>query len=418
MQNCREYLIIDMLKSVLKYGALGALFLAMPFHSCSTHKDMGQNQVSEGHFRLYTYPERPSEYLLKSRDERYQDIVFAAINDLEGKVAPSKYIVVDPAQNEKFNMEIGGISAYKAYIQILRDKFGDKAQVISSGSVFSPKTSVEETLFYLNYLGLDASGLSKSDFFLPFENNFLQVLDDKLKTANFPVLLSNAYNLSLADRFEFKKIQESLIVPTDKVNVGYISLIAPTMAQSFDSKKLNKVYFEGLAPKIINLSNSLRKKGAEVIALMISHGLDCTSQQSETQRIDRHKVNFMPSDEKVCDLFKNELVQTLQKLPPNMVDIVFTNGIDSKVANVIAGHPVLQSFKGAEHMSWAKLVYDTKLRRVVKNRTQIMQPIQMCHTFFKETEDCYTKEVLRNIEIIPAQFLGEEVKIQPLPIRK
>ena len=166
MQNCREYLIIDMLKSVLKYGALGALFLAMPFHSCSTHKDMGQNQVSEGHFRLYTYPERPSEYLLKSRDERYQDIVFAAINDLEGKVAPSKYIVVDPAQNEKFNMEIGGISAYKAYIQILRDKFGDKAQVISSGSVFSPKTSVEETLFYLNYLGLDASGLSKSDFFL------------------------------------------------------------------------------------------------------------------------------------------------------------------------------------------------------------------------------------------------------------
>ena len=190
------------------------------------------------------------------------------------------------------------------------------------------------------------------------------------------------------------------------------------MAQSFDSKKLNKVYFEGLAPKIINLSNSLRKKGAEVIALMISHGLYCTSQQSETQRIDRHKVNFMPSDEKVCDLFKNELVQTLQKLPPNMVDIVFTNGIDSKVANVIAGHPVLQSFKGAEHMSWAKLVYDTKLRRVVKNRTQIMQPIQMCHTFFKETEDCYIKEVLRNIEIIPAQFLGEEVKIQPLPIRK
>ena len=407
-----------MIKSVIKFCALCTLFLAMPFHSCSTHKDMGQNQVGEGHFRLYSYPEKTDEYLVKSKDERYQDVVFAAINDLEGKIQANEYLVIDPAQDEKYDIEIGGISAFKAYANILKDKFGESVQFISSGSLFSKKSSVEETLFYLNYLGLDASGLSKSDFSLPFEENFLNVMDEKLKSAKFPVLLSNVYNLSLANRFEFKNIQESVVVPAGKLNVGYISLVAPTMAQTFDSKKLNKVYFESLAPKIINLSNKLKKDGANIVALMISHGLDCTSQQSETQNIDRQKVNFMPSDEKVCDLFENELVQTLQKLPPAMVDIVFTNGVDSKVANLIAGHPVLQSFKGAEHMSWAKLVYDTKLNRVVRSKTQIMQPIQMCHAFFKETEDCYVKEVLRNIEIVPAKFLGEEIKIQPLPIRK
>lgn len=101
-----------------------------------------------------------------------------------------------------------------------------------------------------------------------------------------------------------------------------------------------------------------------------------------------------------------------------MVDIVFTNGVDSKVANLIEGYPVLQNFTGAEHLAWAKLVYDTKFKTVVKNKTQVMQPIHLCHSFFKKTEDCYTKEVLRNIEMVPARFLNEEVTIEPLPTRK
>ena len=401
----------------MKIIVLFALFIILPFQSCSTHKDMGQNQVIEGHFRLYTYPEKPNEYLVQSDGERYQDIVFAAINDLEGKIHPNNYSVIDPAQNYKYDIKVGGLSAYKAYTNILKQKFGSALQVISSGSLFSDKANINETIFYLNYLGLDASGLSKSDFTLPFSKNYMQTLDEKLKGAKFPILSSNVFNLSIANKFQFDNIKESVIVPAGKVKVGYISVIAPSMAQTFDSRKLNKIYFESMAPKIITLANNLRKQGADVVALLASHGMDCTSQQSQTQSINSYKVNFMPNDEKVCDLFKNELAQTLRKLPPDMVDIVFTNGIDSKVANVIAGHPVLQSYQDAEHLSWAKLVYDTKLKRVVKSKTQLMQPIQMCHSFFKETQDCYVKEVLRNIELTPAKFLGEEVKVQPLPTR-
>ncbi|MCO4752959.1 MAG: hypothetical protein KC478_00685 [Bacteriovoracaceae bacterium] len=401
----------------MKIIVLFSLFIILPFQSCSTHKDMGQNQIIEGHFRLYTYPEKPNEYLVKSDGERYQDIVFAAINDLEGKIHPNSYSVIDPAQNYKYDIKIGGLSAYKAYTNILKQKFGSALQLVSSGSLFSEKANMNETIFYLNYLGLDASGLSKSDFTLPFRKNYMQELDKRLKSAKFPVLSSNVFNLSIANKFQFENIKESVIVSAGKVKVGYISLIAPALAQTFDSRKLNKTYFESMAPKIITLSNELRKKGADVVALMASHGLDCTSQQAETEHIDSYKVNFMPNDEKVCDLFKNELALTLKKLPPSMVDIVFTNGMNSKVSNVIAGHPVLQSYEGAEHLSWAKLVYDTKLKRVVKTKTQLMQPIQMCHSFFRETQDCYVKEVLRNIEITPAKFLGEEVKVQPLPTR-
>ncbi len=223
---------------------------------------------------------------------------------------------------------------------------------------------------------------------------------------------SNLFSLKSAEEFKLENILQSTIVETNGVKIGYLSLISPAMARSLDRKKMNKVYFQPMAAKIITLSNELRRKGAQVIGLMVSGGLDCTSMQSQAEGISEKKVNFRPSTDKVCDLYKNELSETLKKLPPGLVDIVFSNGVDSKVANLVNGYPVLQNYYGGDHISWAKIVVDTKHNRVVKNKTQIMQPIQLCHKFFEETEDCYAAETLRNIEIVPAKFLGKQVKIK------
>lgn len=402
----------------MKIAALIILSILLCFHSCSSHRDMSGNQVSEGHYRLYSFPEKPKEYFESSPDERYQDIIFAVINDTKGRVHPNKTLVVDPARNTNLSVDIGGVNGYKAYLKILREKFPNQVQVVSSGSFISEEVPLSETLFYYNYLELNAAGLSREEFSLPFNGDYIKRLDRSLSGANFKIISSNIFSLEQAEDFQLENILQSSIVEEGDLKVGYISLVSPTMAKTFDSQKLNKVYFTPMAPKIITLANELKKKGADIIALMVSHGLDCTSQQSQGEEISPYKVNFYPKNEKVCELYDNELKETLAKLPPAMVDIVFTNGVSSKVANFIGGYPVLQSFSEGEHMSWAKLVYDTKFKRVVKDKTQIMQPAQICHQFFKETQDCYTKEVLRNIELVPAVFLGEEVKVEELPTRK
>lgn len=403
----------------MKFAVLVVLSLLLPFHSCSTHKNMGKNQRAEGHFRLYTYPENPGEYFFNNKDEeRYKEVVFAVLNDTGASPAANIHKVIDPSQGQSFNIKIGGVSGYKAYLKILREKFPGKVQTVSSGSLFNPNLRPKETIFYADYLGIDVAGLSKSDFSLPIKGNYLQSLDKQIQSARFKTVSSNIFNLEAGGDFELENILQSVIVDVDGLKIGYISMIAPSMAKEFDSEKLNKIYFQPMAAKIITLTNELRRKGANMVALMVANGVDCTSQQSQAEKISQFKVNFMPSNEKVCDLYENELALTLQKLPPNMVDIVFTNGMDSKVANIISGYPVLQSFPGGEHLSWAKLVYDTKFERVVHNKTQVMQPVQLCHEFFAETEDCYVKETLRNIELEPAVFLGEKVEIQPIPTRK
>lgn len=394
------------------------LLALIPFHSCTLTKDMGKNQVVEGHFRLYTYPEEKDDYFQKNKKNDRKEIIFAVFNDFEGLIQPNKHIMIDPSQGEKYNVKIGGIAGLQGYLKILREEFKDSVMLINSGSIFSSTANVRETVFYANYVGLDVSGLSRSDFALPFKSDYVNRLDRYLSKANFKTVSSNLFNLEEAANFDLKNISRTAIVETNGVKVGHISMVAPAMAKDFDAKKLNKVYFQPMAANIISLANELRKSGAEVISLMVSHGIDCTSQISQSEDINYYKVNFQPKNDKVCLLYENELAETLKKLPPGMVDIVFTNGKDSKVANFISGYPVLQSYPGGEHLSWAKLVFDTKQKRIVKEQTQIMQPVQLCHKFFKETEDCYVKEVLRNVEIVPAKFLGKEVKVQALPTRR
>ena len=130
------------------------------------------------------------------------------------------------------------------------------------------------------------------------------------------------------------------------------------------------------------------------------------------------EINFLEENANVCEKFNNETIEALKQIPPNYLDVVFTSGKDSKVANFINGYPVLQNFANGTDFSWVKLTYDHKQKAVVKERTQILQPVRTCHQFFRETEDCYTKEVLRNVEIKKAKFLNNKIKIDPIPIHK
>lgn len=409
------------------------LIAALPF-SCSTFKDMGQNQTTEGHFRLYSYPERIKKYIefekAKEKDlkellevgnkkqQRYEDLVLVSINDFKGKLESTDYNYLDRAQNSNHMIKVGGIAAYKAYFKILRDKLKGNVQFISAGSLFSDKVAPHKIIFYMNYLGIDIAGIGVHDFAMKYKYNYLNYLNEVFRKAQFTPILSNAFDLRSNDQVNFRNIRSSVIKSVGNLKVGYMSLIAPKQVNNIESKKLTGIYFEKLPVKIIKLSNQLRKQGADIIVALIGEGIDCTSQQSQELNIDEYKVNFLEENDKVCDKFNNETIETLKQLPPNYIDVVFTSGKNSKVANMINGYPVLQNYANGNDFSWIKLTFDHKQRKVVQERTQILQPVSTCHNFFKETQDCYTKEVLRNVEVKKAKFLNKKIKIEPIPTHK
>ncbi len=150
---------------LMKFAALIILSILLPFHSCSSHKDMGANQLREGHTRLYTFPEKKKEYFQDSLSDDQKEIVFAVLNDFRGEVQAKERALLDPSQDKRYTIKSGGISAYQAYLDLLRENFPGKVAVVNSGSLFGPDKNPEESLFYLNTLDIDVSRPLQDRFF-------------------------------------------------------------------------------------------------------------------------------------------------------------------------------------------------------------------------------------------------------------
>ncbi len=187
------------------------------------------------------------------------------------------------------------------------------------------------------------------------------------------------------------------------------------MAEKIPAKNINGLYIQNPTKSILKYGHILRRKGVHIIVLTFPKGLDCTSLLAKEKEISELKVNFNPHNTEYCDLYKNELVDVLEQLPPHTIDVILTSGKKSKVANFIKGHPVLQNHGRGHYISWMKIYFDTKYNRIAPELTKIFQPVQLCHQFFNKEQDCFTGEKYNDRELIPASFLGEPIFVKNIP---
>lgn len=404
----KNYLSLKVTKQHMKQ--LSLIVLLFTLTACSSLNQMSANQKKEGHYRLYTHPEKIKT---NHTDKRYKRIVFFSSNDFRGEIQ-SKFYKVKNRFKEKRYLGIGGISAYKAYIEAAKKVFPNQVIHIDSGSFLVPTKNPSKTIFYYNYLGLSAAAMGSSEFTFDRKEKLFR----HIKKANFPVIVSNIYDLQTNQSYKSKALKRSYIKTINGIKIGFISTFSNEHIGMIPKEKLQGLFLRSTAQTVISEANYLRRKGAKVIALLTNSSIDCSTQEAETQKISHFKVNFDSRSSKSCNTYKNPLAQALKLLPKKTLDIVFTSSAESKIANTLYGIPVLQSFPGGEHLSWAELYYDTKLKVVSDKKTKIYQPIHLCHHFLKSTQDCYIQEDFSFEEVVPAIFLGEKIKVNPLPLHR
>lgn len=405
------------IKNLLKFTLTSFLAYSF-FSSCSSIKDMSYNQKKIGHRSLYAYPDKLKSHP-KDDDDRFKKLVVVGINDFNGKIEPLTTTINEKRLNKHFKLKdlsIGGISGVKAYLDIFDKKFPDQTLYLDSGSFMNTQNQHTRMAFLYKYLNLDAVNLGINEFNLntttPVYPSYLSRL---FKGSNYKVLASNLFDLKEVENINWPNIQRSLLVTKNGLKVGVLGMISQEMANKKFSRKLSGVYVQNLAKTIITEANNLEKSGAQIIVLMLNHGIDCSSKIANELGFNKSKVNFNPLDNSSCEGNENEAVKVLSLIPPQMIDLVLSSGKTSKVANFIHDIPVLQSEGNGKYLSWAELYYDTKLKKVFKEDTRIHQPIQLCHQFIKESEDCYLEDEDSDIEIIPAKFLETEVIINKNP---
>lgn len=392
---------------------LRSLLLLIVGIGCSTTHEMADNQKSEGHYRLYTYPDKIQESNFDK--SRFKKIVIASTNDLAGNLKPHTYQIPNRFEEQR-SISIGGINGIKTYVNLLKKHFDNSVLYVDSGSRYHKTQSHLQTDFYYNYLNVDAVALGTAELNLHHQRlSFKGYIEYLAAKSNFAILASNIFDLKNAEPIKWRGVSEFTIKEINSVKVGIISVLSQKEALKAQAKNINGLYIQNQAQNIIEKSKILKRKGANIIIAMTNSNIDCVSQIAQKYNVAPDKVNFDPTEFNICLEYENELSQTLKKLPPNTIDLVITSGSNLKTANFVQGIPVMQNPGQGKYLSWIELMYDEKHNTIVKSQTRIRQPIQLCHQFFKETQDCFIENDIKDREIIPAKFLGHPVQTTDIP---
>ncbi len=371
--------------------------------ACSFKKT---NQTLKGHEELYAEPE--PQLLRLSTDERR--IVVAATNDLHGNLAPLD-VSFDDQKKQKQSVRIGGQPVITQYFQILRETHKN-VLLVDSGDILGKASDTTAMASFLKTNQYDAVTVGLRDFNLKVPSaiggtrDLFQRFAREIST---PLLLGNLYDLKTARVVEWEGTKSHLLKEMDGVKIGIIGIIPDDVVGQTPVNNRVGFYVESMLQSTLRHARLLRSLGADLIVVITHQGIDCHSRLSEEGRLPTDKVNFEPALERACDL-RSPLGEYLDRLPPNLVDVVVGGRTEEKMANIVNGIVVLGGFPDGKSFSHVELVVDVNSRQLNREKTVVHQPVLFCHEFFKETNDCYTGDpTIDHSQRTSARFLGKPI---------
>lgn len=376
--------------------------------ACSYKKG---NQIERGHEKLYSEPNAPVSSEAETRPH-HKKVVIASTNDIHGNYKPEIKTFSDKHTEGKQSIRIGGVDVVNSYFKILREVHPNLV-LVNSGDILSSTTELKLVRDYYSFLKYDAITLGLGDFNLkvPAEVGTSADLFKKFSKRNStPLVISNLYDLKTARGVEWEGTKSHIIKDVGGVRVGIIGLIPDDISQLTPVQNRVGLFIESMTQSTLRHARLLRSLGAEIIVVLTHQGLDCSTELASTKKLPPSKVNFEPLQEGVCET-DNLLGQYLDRLPPQLVDVVVGGRVPNKMANCVKGTLVLSGFHDGESFNYVEFTVDTKANRIIPGKTIVHQPVMFCHEFFKETNDCYSEDSsVNHKERIPATFLGKPIE--------
>lgn len=380
------------------------LCLFLVLNACS-FKNKANNQKLKGHEELYSEPESKISKL----DSSERRVVIAATNDLHGNFNPPPITFEDDENKQDQSIQIGGEEVITQYLGILRDTYKDVV-LVDSGDIFSKSESLNEVRNFYQKNKYDALTVGLRDFNLkvPSGNN-AQMFQEFAKSSKVPLLLGNLYELKTARVVEWEGVKSHLLKEVNGIKVGLIGIIPDDIVEQTPVNNRVGLFVENMLQATLRHARLLRSLGADVVVVMTHQSINCGKELAEEAKLPVSKVNFDPQRESVCNL-KSPLGIYLERLPPQLVDVVIAGRNEHKVANYVNGTLVMAGHADGKSFSYVEFVVDTKTRKIVKEKTNVHQPVMFCHEFFKETEDCYYEDPsVNHKKRVPAKFLGKDI---------
>jgi len=386
--------------------------LLVALAGCSFFKK--SNEKAQGHERLYSSPESDGAHTLRSGERR---LVFVATNDLRGELEAKQVSASDRHSPHATLISIGGVEVFARYLEILRETYPDEVVLVDSGNSLAgaklaQKTKAQAGLEAFARLNYQALTLGPADLKAGPALGYSAVASEWLPLVlgrqKLPLVLSNLIDLKRGEAVAWPGVETQLLKEINGVRVGFVGLFPDNLMTGKDAPSLPGHYVEPMVQAFLKHNRSLRLKGAQVVVLLTNAPVKCGEKIAELKKLPLSKVNFDPSAPSVCDP-DSVLARFLSELPPQSADLVISGGTQ-KVANLIAGTPVISGFPEGRSFSRVDLIFNIQTNELVRERSLIHQPTLLCHRFFQESEDCYTEDPsVDHRKTGPAKFLKREI---------
>ncbi len=194
------------------------------------------------------------------------------------------------------------------------------------------------------------------------------------------------------------------------MKVGIIGLVPDDLVEQTPVDSRIGLYVESMLQSTLRHARLLRSIGADLIVVLTHQGLNCGENIAQELKLPLSKVNFEPTKSGACDL-SSKLGEYLNRLPPNLVDVVIGGRNHQKTANYVNGTLVLSSFEKGMSFSYAEFFFNQQTKKINRDMTIVHQPVLFCREFFKETNDCYYEDPSIDHKVrSEATFLGLPVK--------
>lgn len=385
------------------------ILLTLLLASCTFKKKDLTNQKATGHDELYSMPNDKVEKVPAGMKR----IVIASTNDLEGHLNPHHIQFKDDFHKNDQTVSIGGVDIIASYFEILKKQFKNVI-LVDSGDIFSAESkNHQDVRNYYADMNYSAVTVGLRDFSLKLNDgtkSSSEMVMSFAKTSAVPVILSNMYELKTARGIEWKGTKPYQMVEIEGVKVGILGLVPNDLVTLTPVDNRVGLYVENMIQSTLKYARLMRSLGAQMIVVLTHQGLVCGKELAENLKLPLSKVNFEPTKENACDT-TSPLGIYLNRLPPELVDVVIGGRNHLKVANFINGTLVMSGFEEGQSFNFAEFFFDTKTGKVVPDKTVVHQPVYFCREFFKESNDCYYEDSkIDHKERIPAKFLGEEIK--------
>lgn len=348
-------------------------------------------------------PEAPSSSWVEPVDAPDEvRLTIVGTNDLHGWLEPKPRPTT--ASGEPM---LGGVDMFGGYMDVLRRTRPDRVVLVDAGDMFQGTLVVNLTegaavIKAYNHLDYDAVAIGNHEFdygpvgepvvALTEGEDPLGNVKKRISEANFPVLVGNIFEKETGRPVRWDNAKRMHLVERSGVTIGVIGLATPMTPSVTLRQNVESLDFKPLAPAAIELSNILRRRGADVVLLVMHAGGGC----------DDHSD---PTDVSTCQP-GSELWDLMHELPAGTVDAVVAGHTHQYLAHFVNGVPSIQSSSFGVAFGAIDLVYNRTTKKLDPSKTKIWQPVSVCRVVSADTGDCKADA---KGQVVAPEFMGRRV---------